>query len=217
MKKPILLLALSSILYSTVTIADYKINITSPVLNQKTTFGEVVPSAPDLIPFDETGVYGNIALIGTNGITEESITSLLPPRMSTTRDVNLFDGYQRNDLINDSSNGRIGVGFYESSSYQNTNQSFTIDLGREASLSGFRVLSHSPTAPSYLPKDIRIESSVDGVSFTPEESITLIRKIDSGVISMSTPFTSRYFRFYVVNAYDIDIIAFGEIEIFQTQ
>jgi hypothetical protein len=226
MKKPILLLALISILYSTVTIADYKINITSHVLNQNTTFGEVVPSLPDLVPFDETGDFGNIALIGSNGITASSITSNAVS-FSTNGSfpfTALFDGYQFGTMIygikiNSSSAGEIGYGYFNSSAGTSTNRYFSVDLGREASISGFRFLGYRASARSYIPKDVRIESSVDGTdgSFTTEESFTLSRVSDSGVIPMSTPFTSRYFRFYVENGYNATYLIFGEIEVFQTQ
>jgi hypothetical protein len=219
MKKSILLLALSSILLSTVTVADYKINIHSEVLNQKTTFGEVVPSAADLIPFDETGDFGNIALIGSNGITASSITSNAVSYDSSHPFTSLFDGYQRNDRINTSSTGNIEYGSFFSSAYNNTNRYFSVDLGREASISGFRVLSYSPGSTPSAPKNIRIESSVDGTpgSFTPEESFTLSEVVDTGVISLATPFTSRYFILYVENSYSAYYLRIGEIEVFQTQ
>jgi hypothetical protein len=219
MKKSILLLALSSILFSTVTIAEYKIQITSQVLNQKSTFGEIIPSAPDLVPFDETGDFGNIALIGSNGITASSITSNAVSYNSSHPFTSLFDGYHHTTEINSSSAGKIGQGYFHSSAGTNTNRYFSVDLGREASISGFRVRSYSEYSSSYNPKNIRIESSVDGTpgSFTLEESFTLSMVQDSGVIPMSTPFTSRYFRFYVENAYYTDYIVFGEVEVFQTQ
>jgi hypothetical protein len=218
MKKPILLLALSSILYSTVTIAEYEVNI--PIyLNQNIKFGEVVNSVQDLIPFDETGVYGNIALIGSNGITASSITSNAVSYDSIFPVTALFDGYQYDKKINSSSGDRIGDGSFYSSAGTNTNRYFSVDLGREASISGFRVLSYSLSYSNDRPKNIRIESSVDGTpgGFTTEESFTLSKVVDSGVVSMATPFTSRYFRFYVENSYYTNYLVFGEIEVFQTQ
>jgi hypothetical protein len=64
-----------------------------------------------------------------------------------------------------------------------------------------------------------IESSVDGTSgsFTIEESFTLSEVGDSGVISIATPFTTRYFIFYVENTYNSTTMRIGEIEVFQTQ
>jgi hypothetical protein len=222
MKKPLLLLVLSSILFSTATIAEYKINITSPVLNQNTTFGEVVTSAPELIPFDETGDSGNISLVGSNGITASSITSNGIASSSDYRIEGLFDGYQASSLINSSSAGKIMSGGFHTPSGSNSDVWFLVDLGRTASISGFSMMSFRNNFSGYNPKDIIIESSVDGVSFTEEESFTLPEVIDTGVISMFTPFNSRYFRFYVVNSYSLsfnnsEYIAFGEIEIFQTQ
>jgi hypothetical protein len=188
-------------------------------LNQKTTFGEVVPSAADLIPFDETGDFGNIALIGSNGITASSITSNAVSTNGSLPFTALFDGYQYGTQINSSSAGKIGSGSFHSSAYTNINRYFSVDLGREASISGFRVLSYSPTGSFSQPKDIRIESSVDGTpgSFTTEESFTLSDVVDSGFVSMATPFTSRYFRFHVENSHHPSLLWIGELEVFQTQ
>jgi hypothetical protein len=220
MKKPILLLALSSILFSTVTVAEYKINITSPVLNKNSKLVEFAAPTPDLVPFDETGDFGNIALIGSNGITESSITSNAVPTSSNHgfyRFSAIFDGYQGGIPINSSTSGKLGSGYFYSISGNDKNRYFSVDLGKEASISGFRVLSYGTHNKVHYPKDVRIDSSVDGVSFTAEESFTLPLVIDSGVVLMDKSFTSRYFRFHVENAYNSGHIRIGELEVFQTQ
>jgi hypothetical protein len=203
---------------SATSVADYKVNFSSSSLN-KASFGVLSPVVPVLVPFDETGTYGNIALIGSNGITEASITSNAISYNGSYPVNSLFDGYHSSTQINTSSTGRIGVGFFHSISGTNTNRYFSVDLGREASISGFRVLSYAPRYTIHFPKDVRIESSVDGTdgSFTLEESFTLSKVPDSGVIPMSTPFTSRYFRFHVENSYNPYFLRFGQIEVFQTQ
>jgi hypothetical protein len=72
---------------------------------------------------------------------------------------------------------------------------------------------------NYNPRDIRIESSVDGTPgrFTTEESFTLAQADEGGVVPISVAFTSRYFKFHVVNSYNDSYVFFGELEIFQTQ
>jgi hypothetical protein len=218
MKKTIPILALISILFSVSTIAEYKINIYSDVLNKKTRLVESPPPSPEVVPFDETGTYGNIALIGSNGITESSITSNATSE-STGSLAGLLDGYQFSSQINSSSAGQIKNGNFRGINGHNTNRYFSVDLGKEASISGFRILSNNPAAYTFAAKNIRIESSVDGTpgSFTTEESFTLQPGSDSGVISMMTPFTSRYFIFHVIDSYNSARIRVGEIEIFQTQ
>jgi hypothetical protein len=101
----------------------------------------------------------------------------------------------------------------------NKNVYFSVDSGREALISGFRVLSsfQGDRAVDGL-RNIIIESSIDGVIFTKEESFKLKKVDDTGVISMATPFNSRYFRFYVENsAWYSGRLSFGQIEVFQTQ
>jgi hypothetical protein len=219
MRKPTLFLALMAILFSTATIAGYKINISLQVLNEKSKFGEVSLSLPELLPFDETGEFGNIALIGSNGITESSITSNSTSSNNNYPFSAIFDGHQQNTQINSSSTGKIDNGYFHSSHGTSTNRYFSVDLGREASISGFRVLGYSQNSGNYNPKNIRIESSVDGTpgSFTLEESFTLPKVADSGVISMATPFNSRYFRFHVEESYGSEFLVFGEVEVFQIQ
>jgi hypothetical protein len=210
MKKSILLLALTSILFSTVTVADYKINITSPVLNQKTTFGEVVPSLPDLVPLDETGEFGNIALIGSNGITESSITS------DTLRYAGQ-DAQPMSNIINGVlSNGNGWANFIRGTPSGSFNKQITIDLGKPSSISGFRVISFNGTRTGFGLKDIRIESSNDGINFTTEEFLTLPDLADSGVVNLTNDFTSRYFRIFILNGYGTYILI-GILEVYQTQ
>jgi hypothetical protein len=171
-----------------------------------------------LVPFDETGINGNIALFGSNGITASSITSNAISGSIHSPFTALFDGWQDFVQKNASSVGRIRNGNFGSVWNTADNSYFSIDLGKEASISGFRVLSYNHSRVGlYFPKDIRIESSVDGVNFSTEELFTLPEVIDTEVISMSTPFTSRYFRFHVVNGYHDHMIVFGEVEVFQTQ
>jgi hypothetical protein len=60
------------VMVSATSVAEYKVNLTSQFLNDKANFSYTVPV---LVPFDEAGIYGNITLIGSNGITTSSIKS----------------------------------------------------------------------------------------------------------------------------------------------
>jgi hypothetical protein len=209
----------SLLLFSVVSLADYKINISSQSLNQNSRIVEFVPPGPVLVPFDETGDFGNIAMIGTNGIAMSSVTTDTRPWSSSFNNGGLFDGYQSGIKINSQATSRYRSGNYHTRPGYGTDNYFSIDLGRDASISGFRILSHTENNTENNARDIRIKSSVDGThgSFTTEESFTLPQVADTGVVSMATPFTSRYFRFYVVDSYNLGYLAFGEIEVFQTQ
>jgi hypothetical protein len=206
----------SVLFFSAGAFAEYKINVSSQVLNDKA----LLKSGTSLVPFDETGTYGNIALIGTNGITEASVTGNSRTRNSSLVPITtLFDGYIDDDIrVNNSAVEAIGRGWF--GSIENSiNRCFLLDLGHEASISGFRLLNKKENYTDLNVRNIRIESSVDGTpgSFTTVGSFTLTKVGDTGVISITTPFTSRYFIFHVVSSYHSVYFDIGELEIFQTQ
>jgi hypothetical protein len=205
----------SVLFFSAGAFAEYKINISSPVLNDKA----LLKSGTSLVPFDETGTSGNIALIGTNGITASSITSNADSRDTDNPIAALLDGYQNDSLpaINSSSSGSIKDGFFNAVDYQNTNRWFSIDLGKVANISGFKIFSYSTQNASRNPRNVIIQSSVDGISFDNEEFFTLPEFTQTSVINMASAFSTRYFRFHVVDSYHGRYLIFGEIEVFQTQ
>jgi hypothetical protein len=213
-----MLLAASLLSASFSSIAEYKINIHSDILNKNTKLVEVVPPGPVLVPFDETD-NGNIVLIGSNGINSSSIGANFTPSNSSFPLAGMFDGYDDNSQINSSSLGKIQRGWFYDSSGNHQNKWFSIDLGRIASISGFRVLTSDTNLSSagYIPENIRIESSEDGLEYEHNQSFTLAQLNDSGVISFTDPLITRYFKFKIDSTYHGSWLRIGELEIYQTQ
>jgi hypothetical protein len=192
---------------------------TSPIIDNRQSIG----TKSLIYSFEETGPNGNIALIGTNGITASSISSNVVASSDVYWPVTaLFDGYRYDTwqvgatIFNQSSEGPIGYGALHSTRNTPSISNITIDLGNVASISGFVLLNQWSNRTGH-PSDITIKSSVDGINYVPEQSFTFSTPNDSGVVRMSTPFKNRYFRLTVNRSYYVGYLVFSELEILQTQ
>jgi hypothetical protein len=162
---------------------------------------------------EETGKYGNIALVGTNGLKKSSYSSSTYLDNEYTVN-NLFDGFEKNKRINIRSNGRIGKGYFSTKRQATKNQWVAVDFGKNVSISGFRVVG-SFHEGSNNPKNIIIQSSLDGINYTDNESFTLVKVFDSGFIKLIKSLKTQYFRFYIKDSYSGIELNFSELEIFQ--
>jgi hypothetical protein len=203
----------SVFLCSALAIADYKIIFSPSVLNEKALFGNVSPPVPSTPLLTETGENGNIALIGTNGLTASSyeISSFW---QSYHKASNLFDGFSDNLKVN--SDATVNSGFrWNSASQENENQWIKVDFGKEVTISGFRVFA-TQSFISYLPKDVMIQYSTDGSNYETHESLIVPMATNSGVLSLSGNLSTRYLRFFMVNNHGATAhIVLNELEIFQ--
>jgi hypothetical protein len=102
---------------------------------------------------------------------------------------------------------------------RNSSGSYTIDLGSVKTISGFRVLSAFPNQTNYLWREVTITSSSNGSNYAHQESISLPELNDTGVINMSTPYDSRYFRIRVLNFHGSvnNAILIGGIEVYESK
>jgi hypothetical protein len=163
---------------------------------------------------EKTGLFGNIALIGTNGLTASSYS------VSSTYQINnvkyLFDGftgYPPEKFNADTTFIPELVTSWMCDVYATSNQHITIDFGSPVSISGIRVHGRY-SANAYHPKDIIIKQSTDGVSFTNHHYFTLPKKLDSGVIKIK-PMKTRYFRFHIINNFGgKNFVGLDELEVF---
>jgi hypothetical protein len=219
MKEPIkkILLPAILILISFSTVADYTVKLKIHNIGNKTVLKEAIKA--DI--FDETGTIGNIALIGTNGITGEDISSnhdyYYEENGDDTHYMNLFDGYQGGHRMNADAGDKIGGGVYKMYNRDGLQELWiSVDLKKVASISGFRLLNRSVNGAGYMPKNIIVQSSLNGVNFTNDESFLIENVRDTGFINIEKDFLTRHLRFTIIDNYnDEKRIMFGGIEIFQ--
>ena len=164
---------------------------------------------------EETGTYGNVALIGTNGLTASNYSaSTVASSVFTARGA--FDGHNYlSEVINsDQTLGKQDSGAWQSVSGENTNQWLQVDFGQNIKVSGFRYHINGSAPSDKIPRDIIVQTSTDGVTFTNSDSQTLPQDRDQ-VITLGSPIITRYFRLFMVNNYGNSQIQVGELEVFQ--
>jgi hypothetical protein len=170
--------------------------------------------------FVETGEYGNIALIGTNGLTALSYTE----SSSHNSDFNArtaFDGWEYDDqeglvqINEDSSSHEGSLGFWSANGKTSSNEWIAVNFGDFVDVSGFRLIRRAAASSGHLPKDIIIQTSVDGFTWNDYYTTTTVNIHDSGVLSLPSPVVTQYLRLYAINNHSGDYVELNEWEIFQ--
>lgn len=164
----------------------------------------------------ETGALGNVALIGSNGLTETSFKA--SGHYSSDVAAAAFDGYTFNEQINDDAGERINRGLWLIKRDADTPNWLQVDFGQKVKIAGLRVvLNQKSTDLGRSPRDITLQVSNDGDSFADHESFRLSRIADQ-TGSLESAVSARYFRLKVHNNYgDATFIEIDELELFQKQ
>lgn len=166
---------------------------------------------------ERTGDYGNIALIGTNGITVDSISasSFLG---GDYKPEGAFDGYATLNnpggviKINDDATLKQNDGIWFSNNGGGV--WIQVEFENSVSISGFRIVS----AINYIdesPKNVILKTSENGIDFVDHESFALPEEQDR-VVNLSTVATGKYIRLFVVDSFifGVEQINIDELELF---
>lgn len=142
--------------------------------------------------FIETGAYGNIALIGTNGLTTSSYTASSKHSHSSYSVSAIFDGYmtELGTKINNESSGIIQGGSWASRRNDNPifNEWISVNLGDFAHVGGFRLIALTATnGIKNVSKDIIIQASIDGIIWDDYYTTTAPFILDTDVLQLPIP------------------------------
>ena len=164
---------------------------------------------PPVIPSDET-TSGNIAMLNTNGLTASSYSASSTYGSDTPRSA--FDGFIYDTNLN-VGGVRQARGLWLSNTSQTSNQWVSIDFGKIVSISGFKIKQHSGSASSRFPKNIKLQYSIDGITYEDAESLLLNQVFE--VNKSFSEFQTQYFRFLIVDNYGGNYSQLSELEIYQ--
>lgn len=166
-------------------------------------------------PLDETGLNRNVALIGTNGISEASITS--SSTYSSDSPAAAFDGYIYNEQYNEDSNGKIKRGIwltkYRDDSDEPVKPWIQIDFNQSVELTavGFHLNAKSLSL-GRLPRVVTVLTSMDGNSFDTSFVFSLVNA-ESNFFSFPTKTNARFYRLeFQYNFGDKTFFELDEIE-----
>lgn len=160
------------------------------------------------LPTQKTNVDGNIALIGTNGLTEASYSTSGVFSTSYSAPA-AFDGHHYSKIkINDDAGAPIKYGSWLTA--QVFPQWVGIDFGQLARITAFRT-SIKESAVARSAKDVVIQVSDDGVNYTDHESFELTPIVAN--VTLTTPIVSQYVRLKVLSAHTVNkYLQISEIE-----
>ncbi|QTL37525.1 discoidin domain-containing protein [Pseudoalteromonas viridis] len=159
-------------------------------------------------PGEQTGEFGNIALLGTNGLTEASYSVKVKHRLHAPAAG--FDGYNKGTLINSDSPGKVTQGMWVYTlPVENWLQ---VAFNQTAYITSFRVVQYKAASdPGMGPKDVILQVSYDNQTFTDHEAFTLEKSLDQ-TIQLSKPAVGKYIRLKVNSTQGHDYIVIGELE-----
>ena len=171
-----------------------------------------------------------ISLVGYNGLMPTSYSSSSSETPNNTG-VGAFDGYvyvssadrfhkanpDALPISNFSPNWQSTSSWWYSAPNNVTNQWLQVNYGKKVDISGFRIFTLTSIGGyilNRLPKDVAIQYSDNGSSWTTAESLTL-DYAHSAEYFLGTPIQAQYFRLYIYNNYgDASYIGINELEIF---
>jgi len=168
----------------------------------------------------ETGSYGNVSLVGTNGLSEASYTASAFYGQDAAAAA--FDGYVYNVKTNVDADEKIGRGIWlvrrEYEDRQFTKPWLQIDFGKEVSLIGTRLFVNPKSVElGRSPRNVNILYSNDGEDFVHLESFVLGAE-EITVTPFSGVVTGRFFRLEVEsNNGDGNFIEVDEWELYQNK
>ncbi|TMP38422.1 discoidin domain-containing protein [Pseudoalteromonas rubra] len=141
-------------------------------------------------PGEQTGEFGNIALLGTNGLTEASYTA--SRTHSHHKTAGGFDGYNSGTLINSDSPGKVTKGIWISTVKEK--HWLQVAFNQAAYITSFRIVQYSGASdPGMGPKDVTLQVSYDNQTFIDHESFELEKSLDQ-TVKLSKPAVGKYIR-----------------------
>jgi len=164
----------------------------------------------------ETGVYGNIALIDSNGLTPASFTASGYYRDDVPAAA--FDGHTWSGKVNEDAGQQINRGLWLLRREQDTAAWIQVDFGQKANISGMRIiLNEKASQLGRGPRDVVVQVSNDGENFADHESFRLSNIADQ-TGSFNSAVEARYLRLQILNNFgDANYIEIDELELYQKQ
>jgi len=199
MKKIILVLSLT---ISTAYATDYNVLINSSKYNVLEIDGIPEPIVPSTV---------NLARIGTNGLIESNYSASTTFWQDTV--VGAFDGYMLEQKIVQEDVSKFGLGRWLSYA-ENENQWVSVDFNQSIDVTSVKFLSQSINIGyNNLPKNIIIQQSEDGVSFTDAQSF-VADNIGTQSFMLDEAINTRYLRIFFIDNYGNTYIQVDEIEVY---
>ncbi|GAB3024323.1 discoidin domain-containing protein [Bowmanella dokdonensis] len=164
----------------------------------------------------ETGALGNVALLGSNGLTETSFKAsghYLNDIVAAA-----FDGHTWTEKVNEDAGDRINRGLWLLSTAEDSKAWIQVDFGQKVKLAGLRfMLNEKATKLGRGPRDITVQVSNDGANFADHEAFRLAMVADQ-TGSFSSTVQARYLRVVIdSNHGDSRFVEIDELEVFQPQ
>lgn len=178
------------------------------IIHQENFVVGTIETPPTEIPEES---LNNIALLGFNGLETYNYTA------STTyyadHPAGAFDGYTNASKLTTEDIARYERGTWISN-YQNKNQWLSIDFNENVNIFKLKLISQEVILTyNRTPKNVIIQSSLDGVTFNNEQSF-LLEKVTENILELDNHINTRYLRFFIVDNYGNSLIQIGEIEIY---
>jgi hypothetical protein len=170
---------------------------------------------PEYVIFDEIGDYGNIAMIGSNGLT--GANNNVSSELSVSYDGDAcFDGYGDSVQLYAGVGARIPNGDWRTVSGQNTDQWISVNLGAVAAITGFRALFPGWVRSGGLGmKNVMVQGSVDGIAWEDHELVQFAL-VSSSTITLSQVLYTQYVRLFIQDVWGGAYVSMNELEIYQT-
>jgi len=169
-------------------------------------------------PLDETGLNGNVALIGSNNIEAASITS--SGYYGKDEPAAAFDGHTYTAQLNDDSLGKIARGIWlenHKTGYTSNDKPWIeVDFGEPVIISSLGIFINAQSLGlGRLPRTISVHYSIDGNEYNKITEYTLA-KSEVNTLQLTTSTKGRMFRIYVENNFgDAKFIEIDELEFYQ--
>ncbi|MCO7188924.1 MULTISPECIES: fibrinogen-like YCDxxxxGGGW domain-containing protein [unclassified Pseudoalteromonas] len=159
-------------------------------------------------PGEATGQHGNIALIGTNGLTESSYTASQSYGLDSA--AGAFDGYNSSSKINLDAGAKIKRGIWLSTYAQD--HWLQVAFERQAYITSFRVFLYSGASdPGMGVKNVTLQVSQDNINYVDHESFSLAKSLDQ-LVTLTEPAIGKYIRLKITSTQGHSYRAIGELE-----
>ena len=164
---------------------------------------------------ERTGMFGNIAQIYTNGLTDVSYHA--SNYYGADEPAAAFDGYVFHDQIVDGEGSQINRGIWlvkKDNENKDTQYWIQVEFGQEVTFSGYRTLLNSKSNElGRGPKHVTILTSSDGETFEEQGQYSLSKSIDQRA-NLPTKVEAKIFRLQVNSNHGDSYIEIDELEIY---
>ncbi len=163
-----------------------------------------------------TGKYGNVALLGTNGLTAVSYEASHSYRQDGPEAA--FDGFIYNESFNNHAEEMINRGLWLlSKTKENKGQEYwlQVEFNKQVEITSFRIaINEQARRLGRLPKGVTIQISDDGINFFDHDALRLNNSRDQRAL-LTSKASLKFFRMRIDSNYgDTNYIEIDELELF---